>query len=174
MTKKHHAKHKKSHREDTEAGYLSISLKDLMNKNDKIIIAIIIIGILVLLVLSSLLIVNNKSSETNEALISPTPVKRITTPYPTIPSEIKDTTVMVNRRTILPNSVTIKKGGTVGFYNEDQIVINIKGYDSASEILNIGPIVPNDIPVVKFDEAGTYRYVNPQNPQDVAEIVVSE
>ena len=145
-----------------------------MNKNDKIIIIIIVLGILTLLILSSFLIVNRNARELDEALISPTPAKRVTTPYPTIPLEIKDATVMVNRRSILPEVVKIKVGGTVGFYNEDQIVITIKAYDAASKILDIGPIVPNDIPVVKFDKAGTYRYINPQNPQDVAEIVVSE
>jgi len=38
--------------------------------------------------------------------------------------------------------------------------------------LNIGPIESHDVPVVTFTSPGTYKYINPLNPQDISEIIV--
>ncbi len=184
MVKKHHAKQKKHTSPDQQArlelvdkarqaGFLSINFKHFMNRKDKTVIVLIVLGILVLLLLSIALIFNKGIQERDAtSLISPTPAKVITTPYPTIPKEIKDTTILVNTRAISPLSITIIVGGSVGFFNETSEPVEIRGYDNASKILNIGTIAPLDVPVVVFEKAGTYKYINPQNPEEIAEIVV--
>lgn len=176
----HHAKHKRHHESSTqrEAGFLSFNFKNFMNKRDKFLIFGISMGVLVLFVASTYLILNNRSAdiaeedtEMQQALIAQ---EKLNKELDAKIAEVKDTTVIINPRAIIPTSVSIKKGGSVGFFNETSEPVTIQAYDVASEILNIGSVAPFDIPVVVFEKAGTYRYINPQNPQDVAEIVVTE
>ncbi len=183
MRKKSRAKQKKHHRINRsdsasrlrQAGFISLS-RDFMNKNDKIIVLIIGVGIVVLLILSAFLIINRDkhSQDSADSLATPTPDARVLSPYPTIPEQIQDGTVVVNRLTITPQSLTIRKNGTVGFLNEDEIAIILQGVDEKSELLNIGTIQPFQIPTVIFPEVGVFQYINPQNPAEVAEIVVEE
>lgn len=171
---KHHAKHKRRHNADNQAGFVSISLKEIMSKQNKLLILLISLGIIVLFVLSFMIIMNRDEAGEDAINPTPTPVKVVTTPYPTIPQAIKDTTILVNSRAINPLSVEITKGGTVGFLNEDSEPVEIQGYDNGSSLLNIGLIQSYDVPFVQFDQAGVYRFVNPQNRQEVGEIIVTE
>lgn len=170
---KHHAKQKKHHAAESEAGFLSFSPKEFMNKSNSALALVIVLGIIVLLGFSAYMILNNSSEEKKLALnITPTPAKVVTTPYPTIPQTIKDTTILVNARAINPLSAEIVVGGTVGFFNEDSSPVEIRGYDVGSSILNVGFIEPYDAPFVKFEKSGVYKFINPQNPEEVGEIRV--
>lgn len=192
----HHAKHKRHHESSTQkearldplrheassnsarqAGFLSFNFKKFMSKRDKFLIIGISLGVVALFAGSTYLILGGRNvdttddSEMEKALVAQ---EKINKEFDEMLAEVKDTTVIVNPRTIIPNSVTIKTGGSVGFFNETPEPVTIQAYDGASEILNIGSVAPFDIPVVVFEKAGTYRYINPLNPQDVAEIVVEE
>lgn len=179
MKRPHHAIRKRRHKteffreEASQAGFFNLSFSKNMNKNDKIIIISVIVGIILLLA-ASFANINKDKNDKEDIVALPEDEKRITTPYPTIPEQIKDTTVLINRRAITPVAITIKVNGTVGFLNEDNIPVTINGADNASALLNVGVIQPYDIPVVKFDKVGEYRYMNPQNPQEAAVIIVEE
>lgn len=180
---KNHAKIKKSHHKGKgelsdakeqiakEAGFLYFNFKSLMSKRDKFLIIGITLAIIALIVASIYITIKPKDvvvEETND------PELVVTTPYPTIPQEISETTIMVNNRAILPPSVTVKRGASIGFFNEDSAPVTIQGYDQNSSVLNLGIIAPYDVPTVVLDQPGTYRYFNPQNPDNVAEIVVTQ
>lgn len=167
---KHHVRTNKDHSHKSEAGFFSI--RSFMTRNDKLIIVLVGVGTIILVSLSLFMIFSKNKEDQIISQIVPTPVKTVTTPYPTIPQEVVDTTVMVNRRALLPTSVTIKAGGSVGFFNEDEAPVTIQGYDAVSKILDIGPIATHDVPVVTFTSPGVYKYINPLNPQDVSEIIV--
>jgi len=169
---KHHAKHRKHHSADNQAGFLSFSPKKLMDKKSRILILVIALGIIILFALSFVMVMNKNKVDEELSSITPTPPKRITTPYPTIPQSIKDTTILVNARSINPTSVKITVGGTVGFFNEDTEPVEIRGYDAGSSVLNVGVIQPYDVPFVKFDKEGVYKFINPQNPEEVGEVTV--
>jgi len=171
----HHAAHEERNGSSMQAGFLSFSIKNYMNKRDRMIIILIGLGVFVLVALSVFMVL--RAGETNKLgldQITPTPAKTLSAPYPTIAPEVKDATVLINRRGILPNTLEIKVNGTVGFFNEDSVGVTLQGADSRSTILNVGVVAPLDIPVVVFNTPGTYKYLNPQNPQDIAEIIVSE
>lgn len=180
--KKHHAKHKKgssASKDETrlssarQAGFLRFNLERFMSRKDRTLIIIVALGVLALIVASIyIIVVNNKAKDKQPEDLGIDPKKVITTPYPTIPQEIKDTTVLINSRGILPDVVTIIVGGSVGFFNETNVPVVIEAYGNTGEILDIGPVAPYDVPVVVFDTPGTYEYINPQNPQDVAQIIV--
>ncbi len=184
---KHHAKHKKHHeastREETrlesarQAGFLSFNFKKFMSRRDKFLIVGISLGVVALFAASTYLILSNRSSDTptdSESVDVVAKQQAVNEQIDEMIAEVKDTTVIINPRAINPSTVTIKVGGSVGFFNETSEPVTIRPYDGASEIINVGVVAPFDIPVVVFDKAGTFRYINPQNPQDVAEIVVSE
>ncbi len=178
MTKRH-AKHKKNSNtsNNKEAGFLSFDIKRLMSKRDKFLTIGIVLGVVALVLGAIYIIVGNRSDmgeDREEEAVVIDPSRKETVPYPTLPTEIQEATVLVNSRAILPNSITIKVGGNVGFFNEEEVPVSIQGYDQGSEVLNIGPIEPFDIPVVVFDSVGTYRYINPSNPDDVAQIIVEQ
>lgn len=176
----HHFNHRGHHETSTqkEAGFLSFNFKKFMSKKDKFLILGISLGVVALFAASMYLMLSNRSAdvaeedtEMQQALIAQ---EKLNKELDAKIAEVKDVTVIINPRAIIPDSVNIKKGGSVGFFNETSDPVTIEAYDGASEILNIGEVEPFDIPVVVFEKAGTYKYINPQNPQDVAEIVVTE
>ena len=184
---KHHAKHKKHHETSTreevrleearQAGFLSFNFKKFMNRRDKFLVISIALGVVILFAGSTYLILSNRSSDTaidSEGVDAVAKQQAVNEQIDEMIAEVKDTTVIINPRAINPSTVTIKVGGSVGFFNETSEPVTIRPYDGASEIINVGVVAPFDIPVVVFDKAGTFRYINPQNPQDVAEIVVNE
>lgn len=175
---KHHAKHKKHHENSTaeEAGFLSFNFKKLMNRRDKFLIIGIVLGVVVLFAATAYLLLGGKQ-EVEEIADTKDPAvvqKIVNEKIDEMKSEAKEATILINSRTINPLVTTIKVGGNVGFLNEQDTQVTIQGYDRASEILNIGPVEPYDIPVVVFDKAGSYKFINPQNPSEVGEIVVTE
>ena len=184
---KHHVKHKthhetsaheeSRHEEARQAGFLYFNFKKFMSKRDKFLIIGISLGVVALFAGSTYLILSNKSSDTaidSEQADVVAKQQAVNEKIDEMIAEAKDITVIINPRAINPSTVTIKVGGSVGFFNETSEPVTIRPYDGASEIINVGVVAPFDIPVVVFEKAGTYRYVNPQNPQDVAEIVVEE
>lgn len=171
---KHHAKHKKNHSNpEEEAGFLFFNFRRFMNRRDKYIIIVVILGVLALIVASIYMITSDKGEETPELEVTTEEELVVTTPYPTIPKEITSTTIMINERAILPNSITVKKGAEIGFFNETPTPITLQSYNNANTTLNI-EVPPFDVPTIVLNEVGTYRYINPLNPEDVAEIIVKE
>lgn len=184
---KHHVKHKKHHEGASEkeerlesarqAGFFSFNIQKFMSKRDKFLIIGIALGVVALFVATAYLILGDRDVDvaTEPDMKDPVVLQQaVNKKIDEMTSQIKEATVIINPRSISPNSVTIKTGGNVGFFNEESTPITIQGYDNASEILNIGPVAPYDVPVVVFERAGTYKYFNPQNPQDIATIIVSD
>lgn len=173
---KHHAKHKSHHENSTkeEAGFLSFDFKKFMTRRDKFFAAGLIIGVAILLAAAIYIIIGGRAvdEEAEEEMRAVERQNEVNAQIDEMTSNVKDTTVLVNPRTINPNSVTITAGGSVGFFNEEAQAVELRGYDGASEILNIGEVAPYDVAVVVFDTPGTYRYVNPNNPADIAEVIV--
>ncbi len=174
---KHHAKHKKNHSNpEEEAGFLSFNFKRFMDRRDKYIIIAIALGVVALIV-ASLYIITNRGKEEEKTpeleIVTEEEKLVVTTPYPTVPKEITSTTIMVNERAILPNSITVKKGAEIGFFNETSTPITLQSYNNANTILNI-EVPPFDVPTIVLNEVGTYKYINPLHPEAVAEIIVKE
>lgn len=136
-----------------------------MNKNEKIIMAVLVAGIIAFLALSIFVLFRKQSD--NAMHNNTTPGGGTTnvnlTPYPTIPP-IQNMTVMVNSRRFNPASTSIPRGGFVDFLNVGSESIVIEANDSNSSILNLGTIEASNDKQVTFNDPGTYTYRSKARP----------
>ncbi len=156
--KAHRKNAHKKHAHADEQGYISTDLKRIMSRNEKIIMGVLVGGIVIFLILSVILLFGKGSQVTSPSTpVTTLPTQRVnTTPYPTIPP-IKDMTVMINARRLNPQSVTIKAGNNISFFNIGTDSVVIEGADSKSSFLNFTVAVA-DAKDVKFTNPGTYTY----------------
>lgn len=126
-----------------------------MSKNEKVIMGVLMGGIFIFLVLSVFLLFTRGERDLSSQIpTSAGPQQRVnTTPYPTIPP-IEDMTVMINERRLNPQSVTIKSGNAISFFNIGASAIIIEGADENSDFLNFS---------VPESEAFDYVFRNPGN-----------
>lgn len=175
MSVRRHARRVNHHKESSlEEGYISSDIKNQMNKNERLVVGILIVGIVLFLGLSIALFLRqtggNISRLAPTLTVSPTKNPNLT-PYPTVPP-IKNMTVLINEIRFNPSSTSIPKGGFVDFMNIGQNDITIEANDTASTILNIGSIAPNEDKQVVFNTSGTYTYINKDNPKEIGTITV--
>lgn len=168
----HLSHHKKT--SSNEEGFIASDFRNIMNKNEKLIMGILISGIIVFLAISIMLLFSKGKNDISSLLPTSTlgPTKKVNlTPYPTIPP-VKNMTVMVNERMFNPPKTSIPRGGFIDFLNIDQTAITIEANDTNSPMLNIGTIEPGDDKQVTFTTPGTYTYRNKAKPTETGIIII--
>ena len=76
-------------------------------------------------------------------------------------------TVQIRDKMFIPKTLTIKKGSTVKWVNEDDINNRISGSNFRSGILH-----PNERYIHSFDETGVYVYASEFYPEFTGKIIV--
>lgn len=171
MPKRTHRKHSSR---SSEEGFVSNDLKSTMNKNEKIIMGILIGGIILFLILSMFVLLrkNRTNITTQKPPSTVVPTQRVNlTPYPTIPP-VKNDTVLLHSRLFNPQSVSIPRGGMIDFINIDTEPITIEAKDTASKIVDLGILQPNEDKIVTFKNAGTYTFRNHNITSEIGIIIV--
>lgn len=165
MPNKTHERRKHHKEESSQAGFVASELRKTMNKNEKIIMAVLIIGIIAFLALSIFVLFTKQTRNTLNNGTNPAggTTNVNLTPYPTIPP-IENMTVMVNSRRFNPASASIPRGGFVDFLNVGSESIVIEANDSNSSILNLGTIEASNDKQVTFNDPGTYTYRSKARP----------
>ncbi len=184
MPIKTHAHHRK-HIHTSQQGFIAESsrkrelisgdLKNIMNKQEKIIMGALIGGILIFLIISIVLLFTNRGQndevELPPAISGGSKEKVVLTPYPTLPP-IENMTVVMNSRRFVPDVFNIKPGGFVDFLNLGSEPITIEANDAKSEKLNIGSIRAGQTERVTFESEGVYTFRNKDNPAMIGIITV--
>lgn len=174
MRRKTHAHHNNRNISTSQEGFISGELKNVMSKNEKIIMGVLVGGILIFLVLSIILLFSRKDKPEEIELppaISGGSEKVVLTPYPTLPP-IENMTVVMNNRRFNPDAFSIPRGGFVDFLNMGTEAISIEAADANSGMLNIGEIGPTETKSVTFETPGTYRFRNKDNPTQIGVITI--
>ena len=100
------------------------------------------------------------------------PATRITTMVPTGPT----LTVIIKARAFDPSTITIKKGTTVTWINEDSMMHRVVHLPEANhpELFNSGQLSPGQSSSYTFVETGRYEYGNPQIGGGRSSLVIVE
>ena len=138
-----------------------------MNKNQKIIAAVIIIIIFLLLLLT---VSMNREVQKSSTLKKTVNVTSTPTPLPTLPPA---QSIMITYTRAVPNALKIKKGMEINFANFSGAKVEIVAVDEASADLNVGVIEDNDTSkMILLKKPGTYKYQNKLDPKISGEITV--
>jgi amicyanin len=132
-----------------------------------------------------LLLVVSGCSQPQPAQGQPTPSPAVTIARPTTTQPItawtlqpqtptpsvSDNTISIQKMAYSPPSMTVKKGATVRWVNNDAVVHTVT-FTKASGINPSGPLSASQSFSVKFDEPGTYPYSCAIHPSMQGTVIV--